>query len=283
MPKIQYKDNGVWSEISAADVGAASSKIIVNDSGDPVKSTAVSDETKLYIDNTVNTNDATTIIKVQTTDVEWPLDEQHGGTGVSKIEDIIPKIQQEIFNRIYPVGSIYISMEETNPQTLFGGTWKPLSGRFLVGVGSNNANNNELLTIVKGETGGEKVVQLKEDETPVRVHSHNFTAPQVPEHTHELPGSAIISGTGTNATSGYASIAASSAGAKLISHSSRTNVKALSGHTWSTAARTVVKKTAVNTTNGAVGDRKYNDNNSTISAHNNLPPYQAVYMWQRTA
>ena len=37
--------------------------------------------------------------------------------------------------RIYPVGSIYISVNSTNPSTLFGGTWEQIKDRFLLAAG----------------------------------------------------------------------------------------------------------------------------------------------------
>ena len=41
------------------------------------------------------------------------------------------KMAQVVYDLIYPVGSIYITMNGTNPGTLFGGTWTRLSGGFL--------------------------------------------------------------------------------------------------------------------------------------------------------
>lgn len=42
-----------------------------------------------------------------------------------------------ILDNIYPVGSVYMSMSSTNPETLFGGgTWAPVQGRFLIGANS---------------------------------------------------------------------------------------------------------------------------------------------------
>lgn len=60
----------------------------------------------------------------------------------------------------YPVGSIYLSVNNTNPTKWFGGTWELIAqGRTLVGVDTNDADFN---TVKK--TGGSKYLQ-----------SHNHT------------------------------------------------------------------------------------------------------------
>ena len=50
-----------------------------------------------------------------------------------------------ILNAVYPIGSIYMSVNSTNPSTLFGGTWAQLKDRFLLGCGDTYSN---------GDTGG---------------------------------------------------------------------------------------------------------------------------------
>ena len=67
---------------------------------------------------------------------------------------------KSLIDRIYPVGSIYISTSSTfNPQTTWGGTWKKTSeGRCLIGA-------NEEYPL--GSTGGEKTHTLLENELPV--------------------------------------------------------------------------------------------------------------------
>lgn len=44
---------------------------------------------------------------------------------------------------VYPIGSIYCSMESTTPATLFGGTWTQVTSRFLYGstVGKTTAGS----------------------------------------------------------------------------------------------------------------------------------------------
>lgn len=64
---------------------------------------------------------------------------------------------------VYPVGSIYMSVAETNPSILFGGTWERLQNCFLLGASS---------TYAAGSTGGEAEHTLTVDEMPS--HSHAF-------------------------------------------------------------------------------------------------------------
>ena len=37
---------------------------------------------------------------------------------------------------VYPVGSIYLSVNNVNPGTIFGGTWEQIQDRFLLAAGS---------------------------------------------------------------------------------------------------------------------------------------------------
>ena len=83
--------------------------------------------------------------------------------GLGKELNSFQKLLAEYWKTIYPVGSIYMSVNATSPQTLFGGTWEQVKDRFLLGAGS---------TYTAGSTGGEANVTLTED--------------QMPQHTHKL-------------------------------------------------------------------------------------------------
>ena len=62
---------------------------------------------------------------------------------------------------VYPVGSIYMSINEVSPATLFGGVWDRIQDTFLLAAsGAHPA----------GETGGEKAHRLTVNEMPK--HSH---------------------------------------------------------------------------------------------------------------
>lgn len=76
--------------------------------------------------------------------------------------------------KAYPVGSIYMSVNSTNPKDLFGGEWEQLQNRFLVGVGSSYGN---------GETGGASSYTPKGS-----VGSHKLTISEIPKHSHKVYG-----------------------------------------------------------------------------------------------
>ena len=63
----------------------------------------------------------------------------------------------------YPVGSIYMSVNSTNPSTLFGGTWEQLKDRFLLAAGN---------TYSAGSTGGEATHKLTVKEMPSHKHAN---------------------------------------------------------------------------------------------------------------
>ena len=65
------------------------------------------------------------------------------------------KMGSVLLNIIYPVGSIYMSLNSANPSTIFGGTWEQISkGRTLVGVDSSDTDFN-----IAEKIGGSKYIQ----------------------------------------------------------------------------------------------------------------------------
>lgn len=70
-----------------------------------------------------------------------------------------------VLDNVYPVGSIYMSVNASNPGTLFGGTWEQIQGKFLLGMSSEYP---------AGSIGGEATHTLTEAEMPR--HNHKFAA-----------------------------------------------------------------------------------------------------------
>lgn len=82
-------------------------------------------------------------------------------------------------NSIYPIGSVYISLTETNPDTYLKGTWEQFGqGRTLIGVGAGNDGTNTQEFEVNS-TGGEYKHKLVIDEIPS--HNHKYYSPIVQE------------------------------------------------------------------------------------------------------
>ena len=69
------------------------------------------------------------------------------------------------FDKIYPVGSLYMSISSIDPSNLFGGTWVKIEGKFLL------SSSNSYAT---GTTGGEETHTLTIEEMPSHSHVVNF-------------------------------------------------------------------------------------------------------------
>lgn len=76
-----------------------------------------------------------------------------------------------IWTLIYPVGSIYMSVNDTSPQVLFGGIWERMSGGFLYGAVNFVGNGNGTGTITNGAIGDTGITTLTVEQIP----SHNHT------------------------------------------------------------------------------------------------------------
>jgi len=162
-------------------------------------------------------------------DVYIEGDTEIGGTLSLKDDDNIPHTIPDI---IYPVGSIYMSVNSTSPASLFGGTWTQLKDRFLLGSGD---------TYSAGSMDGSA--------------THTLTEEQLPS----ISGSLIFHG--------------SENGSIVINTSGHFSGNYVGG-----------KYTSATTYSGS--SQSYT--NPTFSfgsgqAHNNMPPYLTVYMWERVS
>lgn len=169
-----------------------------------------------------------------------------------KVKAKITASKTETINAVYPVGSIYMSVNSTNPSTLFGGTWERLEGRFLIGAGTNMRTNTNATfgslgvgepDFANGETGGQ--------------YYHKLGIDEMPEHNHDTNDWALV--VNKNAVN----IETDLGGQPIVGVKSTNIVPNLRA----------TKNEDGNATGDAGGGK----------AHNNMPPYLAVYMWKRTA
>ena len=91
-------------------------------------------------------------------------------TEINSVKTNLESQINSIASKLFPVGSIYTSVNNTNPSSFLGGTWVAFGqGRTLVGV---DTSQSEFNTVQK--TGGAKTVTL--------------TVNQIPNHSHTLDG-----------------------------------------------------------------------------------------------
>lgn len=145
---------------------------------------------------------------------------------------------------IYPIGSVYISIVNTNPANYFGGTWVAFgTGRTLVGV---DTSQTEFNTVEK--TSGAK----SNSYTPAgTVQGHKLTIAEMPKHSHT---------DGTDPDNG---------------------IKASSGQS---SAVVYWNKDIGRSTSEVGGDGAHSHGWTGTAANiSTLQPYITVYMWKRTA
>lgn len=96
------------------------------------------------------------------------ISSSNGNTNVTieEVSNVVEKVLDDKLNekmlKQYPVGSIYISENSTNPKEFIGGEWEQVKDRFLLSAGDK---------YTAGSAGGEE--------------KHTLTVEEMPSHTHE--------------------------------------------------------------------------------------------------
>lgn len=137
-----------------------------------------------------------------------------------------------IIDLIYPVGSIYMSVNSADPGTLFGGTWKQIKDRFLLSAGD---------TYAAGNTGGSA-------DAVVVKHLHKPSTGDGFNAYMSGAGERVRVGTSTAGSARYTIV-----GKKNASSADASGLR-------------------------FAGSTDYTGSNG---AGKNMPPYLAVYVWQR--
>ena len=145
----------------------------------------------------------------------------------------------------YPIGSIYLAVNNINPESIFGGKWEQIKDRFLLGAGS---------TYTAGNTGGSATHTLTTNEMPSHTHKQNA-------HYHAGLSYAGPDGGGNTCV--------------VSTYYDGTGCIELGWSRSSTGQPydNVFTKYATAT----------NQNTGGGKAHNNMPPYLVVFIWKRVA
>lgn len=167
---------------------------------------------------------------------------------------------------IYPVGSIYISVNEVNPATLFGGTWEKIHGKFLL----SSSDSHDLNT-----TGGQESISY----TPNgEVEDHILTTEEMPEHTHVVTGS--VTG---HYIEGRVELFGDPSSSTTVDGSSG-SVSVPNSFSRYACNDFSIEGQATGNAGGEVHDQPHNHpftgTQATIAT---MPPYLTVNMWERIA
>ena len=157
--------------------------------------------------------------------------------------------QQNFVDMVYPVGALYLSLKNTDPGTLFGGTWMKLTDGFLFASGSiyDHISGTSLVNDEYGNLQGGAITAS--------------AAVPLPAHTH----------TGTTSTNG----------AHTHTYGSWKPKRASDGSKWPTADNSGDYTTSSN------GDHNHTFTTDTAGSgdgsHQHRVPYRQIHMWVRTA
>lgn len=150
-----------------------------------------------------------------------------------------------LLDLVYPVGSIYMSANSTSPANFLGGSWQRIRGRFLLGALEGK--------YTAGDADGEETHILSQEELP----------------DYEI-SEAVLKGEIWNMAGQNASYPNGSCSGIV---SRRPNSEGVGYATNSATAQ-----------DGFAIDASHTHNSGgSGQAHNNMPPYLVVYMWQRVS
>lgn len=166
--------------------------------------------------------------------------------------------------QLYPVGSIYMNVNNVEPSAIFGGSWERMpSGRMLV----NSGDDFNL-----GQIGGEKEHRLTEDELASHSHDVNNINGNTTS-TAKLVGkfSSSIRPNGDITDVPYRN------GFGIVSKESEYGIHAKDGGDSSPGRNYVIDASHSHTVNLNISMLPSGKN----QPHNNMPPYIVVNMWKR--
>lgn len=158
----------------------------------------------------------------------------------------------------YPIGSVYISYVSTSPASLFGGTWTPITGVFpYFNAGTATGGSNDAIVVE---------------------HTHTATAANAGSHTH---------GASTNSAGAHSHTIGADDDAQFKENSGTSSVH----RAGATGAHRYPGTSSAGSHSHSVTVNSAGDHTHTITVASagssgtgkNMPAYQTLYAWRRTA
>lgn len=153
---------------------------------------------------------------------------------------------EELRDKLYPVGAIYLTWNNTNPGDFLGGTWVQFGqGRTLMGQGTGNDGSTSM-SFTANSSGGE--------------YKHTLSVDEMPRHRHVLDIVTDKQNLGSPVTLGEYS--------SCIINAEKNYYTGTWYHT---------------DLNGTVYNGMFSYNRGESYSHNNVQPYIVTYFWRRIA
>lgn len=168
-----------------------------------------------------------------------------------RVDEFAQRVNGEVILKVFPVGSLFLTLSEKNPAAYLGGTWERYAkGCCLVGVDADDAD-----FVQAGQRVGAKTVALTEAQNGAHTHAQNAHTHVQNAHCHNQ--------------------------ARINFYAVATDNPLVAGYTtsqfpWNDTPTS--STAAVNQSTAAV-----NQASGGGAPHNNIQPSVPVYIWLRVA
>ena len=193
-----------------------------------------------------------------------------------------------LLNLVHPINSIYITTQNIDPASLFGGTWVQITDKFLLGATIDqsatgayiNNTTDGAMTVNYTPSGATAGHVLTENEIPSHVHNLN-------QHSHS-GGYTISTDNGhvhpwRGYFSRYATGDRQATARTRVSGDPQDSGNFLTGGAHTHTVSGVSGAASGNTTATGSGTAHAHGFTGIASTIEIIPPYLAVYIWKRTA
>ena len=165
-----------------------------------------------------------------------------------------------VCDMIYPIGSIYMSVNSTSPASRFGGTWERIKDKFLLSSGD---------VYSAGSTGGSATKNLQHAHT---TQGHALSQGEMPSYSFGFFPAVVPAGHGTWNNAGVVAAERTKSSSQNLPKEGTTPQSGNTAYGWE-----------IRSNGGNQSHSHGNTGNSGSTAQDIMPPYMAVYVWKRVS